>query len=211
MLNKGMSLNLGSLHKGHLNVTYKGVPALKCPFDYVMYQMLINDLKPDLIIEIGTYMGGATYYYAELLDLLGKGEVHTIDINDKSPDVVKNHPRVKTFSEGWDKYPLELISQYEKVLIIEDSSHTYENTLAVMKHFYPYVSKGSYFIIEDGVVTALVHAGVYPYETYNGGPQRAIEEFLIEYPNLFEIDRYYCDMFGTNATWNPNGYLKKIN
>jgi cephalosporin hydroxylase len=38
----------------------------------------------------------------------------------------------------------------------------------------------------------------------------AIEEFLQTHSNQFEIDRKYCDMFGTNATWNPNGYLKNI-
>ena len=27
---------------------------------------------------------------------------------------------------------------------------------------------------------------------------------------VYEIDAEYCDMFGPNATVNPNGYLKRV-
>jgi len=44
---------------------------------------------------------------------------------------------------------------------------------------------------------------------YGGGPNRAIAEFLTAHPDAFEIDTRLCDMFGTNATYAPNGYLRK--
>jgi cephalosporin hydroxylase len=47
-------------------------------------------------------------------------------------------------------------------------------------------------------------------KNYDGGPLRAIEEFLPQNPQ-FEIDRKWCDFYGYNVTFNPNGYLKKIN
>ena len=71
MFEDNVSFNLLSVHEGHLRVTYRGVPALKCPFDYVLYQMLFMSLKPDLVIEIGTYKGGAALYYADLLEIIG--------------------------------------------------------------------------------------------------------------------------------------------
>ena len=42
--------------------------------------MIICEVKPDLVIEIGTNIGGGALYIADLLDSLGKGIVHTIDI-----------------------------------------------------------------------------------------------------------------------------------
>ena len=46
-------------------------------------------------------------------------------------------------------------------------------------------------------------------EKYNGGPVRAIHEFLKHTPH-FKIDRSWCDFFGKNATFNIDGYLKRI-
>jgi cephalosporin hydroxylase len=43
---------------------------------------------------------------------------------------------------------------------------------------------------------------------YEGGPLKAIREFTSVNKN-FEIDRKWCDLFGVNATFNVNGYLKK--
>ena len=53
-----LELNLHSIVNGHHNTTYRGVKMLKNPFDYLLYQMIINEVKPDLIIEIGTHYGG---------------------------------------------------------------------------------------------------------------------------------------------------------
>ena len=67
-----VSFSVRSVIKGHYKVTYRGVPAQKCPFDYVMYQMIIHQVKPDLIIEVGTNCGGGSMYLADLLELEGK-------------------------------------------------------------------------------------------------------------------------------------------
>jgi cephalosporin hydroxylase len=199
-----------SVHQGHLRVTYRGVPALKCPFDYVLYQMLFMSVKPDLVIEIGTYKGGAALYYADLLQIIGKGEVHTIDVESNIPEAVRQHPRIKVFTGGWEAYPIETAKAYETVLVIEDSAHTYENTMAALNKFSSVVTPGSYLIVEDGIVDCLVALGRYKQEDFNGGPTRAIKEFLQSNSDRYQIDRSLCDFFGTNATWNPNGYLRRL-
>lgn len=183
---------------------------MKCPFDYVLYQMLFMSLKPDLVIEIGTFQGGAALYYADLLEINGKGEVHTIDLESNCHELTKKHPRIKVFSGGWEAYPIEKAKDYGTVLVIEDSAHTYENTLAALNKFADVVTKGSYLIVEDGIVDCLVSMGRYKEEDFNGGPVRAIKEFLETNSDRFRIDRTACDFFGTNATWNPNGYLQRL-
>jgi cephalosporin hydroxylase len=193
-----------SLFAGHNKVTYRGVRTAKCPFDYVMYQMLVWELKPDLIIEIGTNKGGSALYLADLLNLIGKGIVHTIDITDEADAIVRDHPRIKIFTGGYQGYDLSLANGYSNVLVIEDGSHQYADTLAIMKKFAAVVSLNSYLIIEDGIINELKLSA-----EYNGGPLKAIGEFLPAHPE-FEIDRRWCDLFGRNATVNVDGYLKKI-
>lgn len=199
-------INLFSVYDGHFRVQYKGVPYLKCPMDYVLYQMIIMNIQPDLIIEIGTLNGGGALYYADLLYLLGRGQVHTINLHNEVYDQkVFNHPQIKFFYEGFDAYDIEENTKgFEKILVIDDASHIYEDVLKALNKFHKVVSKESYFIVEDGVVSFTGAA-----DRYGGGPRRAIDEFLQTNDN-FIVDRSLCDFFGTNATFNPDGYLKRI-
>jgi len=205
LFSKNTDFKLKHVEAGHFHVTYKGVPAIKCPFDYVLYQMILWKVKPDLVIEIGTNKGGSTLYLADLLELNGKGEIHTIDLPENNEDAsLRSHPRINIFKEGFMNYDTGNLSRYETILVIEDGSHYYEDTLAALKKFCPFIQKNSYFIAEDGIVTELGRE-----KEFNGGPQRAVAEFIRTNSN-FSIDREWCDFFGPNATFNVNGYLKRI-
>lgn len=194
-----------SIYQGHLNITYRGVPAWKCPFDYVIYQMIITELKPDLVIELGTNMGGGALYLADLMEMMGHGRIHTIDIEDKAyNDLMRDHPRIERFVDGWENYEFVESDKRDTVLIIDDASHTYQDTLAALRKFSSLVTVGSYYIVEDGIIQ---HLGMG--RQYNGGPLRAIKEFLNS-TDEYIIDRQWCDLFGKNATFNVDGYLKRI-
>lgn len=197
-------LSMQSVSDGHFHVTYRGVSAIRAPFDYVIYQMILSELRPDLVIEIGTNHGGGALYLADLMELIGTGVVHTIDIVDRAAAPVRTHPRIKRFLGGWQGYDTSEARGYETILIIEDGSHTYEDTLGTLEKFAPLVSLGSYMIVEDGIVSALGRES-----GFNGGPLRAIREFLPKHLE-FAVDRSRCDLFGANATFNVNGYLKRI-
>lgn len=199
-----MEFNLKKICDAHHATTYRGVKYIRCPFDYVLYQMLINKVKPDLIIEIGTNNGGGALYMADILDKIGHGEVHTIDIIDMvTSDLVKTHPRITRFMGGYQSYELDPIHKDKRIIVIDDGSHAYDDVIAALNKFRRIVSAGSYFIVEDGIIDEL------GYEGYDGGPLRAIDEFL-KYNDDYVIDRSYCDFFGHNTTFNPEGYLLKI-
>jgi cephalosporin hydroxylase len=200
----GISFDLGTIHRGHHNTLYKGVRCQKCPFDYVMYQMILWEIKPDLIIEIGTLSGGGALYLADLLDLNGKGTIHTIDIENQSDPKVKKHPRIKLFYKGWEAYDIKMAKHFKKIMVVDDGSHTYEQVRDALTKFSPLVSKGSYYIVEDGVLTELNT----PIK-YHGGPTKALKEF-VKKNKKFSIDRKWTDMFGHNATFNVDGYLKRL-
>ncbi|HEY6502330.1 MAG TPA: CmcI family methyltransferase [Chitinophagaceae bacterium] len=196
---------LKDIDAGHHRVTYKGVRAKKNPFDYLLYQMITWEVKPDLIIEIGTNKGGSTLYLADLLELTQKGEVHSIDLESNAEDpLLYTHPRIHLFKNGFREYDTELLKSFQTILVIEDGSHMYEDSLDALKIFSPFVTKGSYYIVEDGIITEL---GLN--KEYNGGPQKAVAEFLETNEN-FTIDKKWCDFFGPSATFNINGYLKRI-
>ena len=60
--------------------TFLGVPILKCPLDLHIYQEVIYETQPDVIIECGVKYGGSTLYLASICDLMGKGKVLACDI-----------------------------------------------------------------------------------------------------------------------------------
>lgn len=196
--------NTHTIYDGHVQVRYRGIPTIRCPFDYVIYQMILSELKPDLVIEIGTNMGGTALYLADLMDTLDHGMIHSIDVTKKSSETVARHPRVKLFDGGWQSYDVANARGFKKVLVIEDASHMYEDSIGCLEKFSPLVSPGSYYIVEDGIVSELGRE-----KGFHGGPLRAIREFLSGHSD-FSVDRKWCDLFGTNATFNVNGYLKRV-
>jgi cephalosporin hydroxylase len=183
--------------------TYFGVQTLKCPLDFWVYQEILFDTKPDVIVEIGIHRGGSTLALAHLCDRLGKGAVVGCDrsLRNVAP-VVRDHPRISlvegaacaSFDEVTRRIP-----RGGEVLVIEDSSHTYENTLAVLRLYASLIKPGGYFIIEDGICHHGLAVGPSP------GPYEAIETFLAE-DARFEADRSRESFF---ITWNPNGYLRR--
>lgn len=183
--------------------TYFGVKAWKSPLDSWIYQEMIFETKPDVIVEIGNAFGGGTLALAHLCDLLGKGKVIGVDLTQAEiPERVKRHPRI-TFIEGdacrcFEKVA-KLIPADARVLVIEDSSHTYENTLNVLRTYSCLTQEGDYFIVEDSICRHGLSVGPDP------GPYEAIEAFVKENGD-FEIDRQKESFL---ITWNPKGFLRR--
>jgi len=215
-----MELKLKSISHGLRRMHYKGVSCIKFPFDYVQYQMIMNEIQPDLVIEIGTLRGGSALYFANLMLLQGTvGEVHTIDIATAEEDItirrpnatvdqkVIDHPKIKLFTEGWQGYDLKNIEGFQRILVVDDGSHHYQEVLDALRKFGPIVTSGSYYIVEDGNAEDICSDEVYA--ELHGGPLRGIMDYLKE-GGPFLIDLQKCDMFGINSTFNTYGYLKKI-
>src|SRR5688572_18160030 len=72
---------------------WMNVPCEKCPLDLWIYQEIISEIRPDLIIETGTRFGGSALFMAHMMDILGKGEIVTIDIDNTISRPA--HPRIR--------------------------------------------------------------------------------------------------------------------
>jgi nucleoside-diphosphate-sugar epimerase len=52
---------------------WRGVRTAKCPMDMWIYQEILWENRPDLVIECGTAWGGSALFFASMMDLLGAG------------------------------------------------------------------------------------------------------------------------------------------
>ena len=186
------------------NTTYHGIPTLKNPLDFWVYQEIICQARPEFIIEIGNLYGGSTLALAHICDSIETGAVIAVDsTHDKIAPAVKNHPRVKLITgDACNVFPQvrTAVSGAKSVMIIEDSLHTCEHTLRVLESYSAVVGIGNYFIVEDGICHHGLDVGPMP------GPYEAVEMFLRSHKE-FIANR---DMENFGITWNPKGYLKRI-
>lgn len=199
---------LNAIQKGTLAFEWKGIPCLKNPFDLALYQRLLWSQKPRTLIEIGSNRGGSALWFADMADIFGfKMQVISVDI---VPVKGVRHKRID-FRTGDGRKLDGIFSQRElaslprPLVVVEDASHAYEQSLATLRFFDPVMKQGELIIIEDGIIEAMQVA-----ERYQGGPSKAIDEFLAEAGGRYEIDTGYCDYFGYNVTWNTNGYLRRV-
>lgn len=189
------------------NTFWLGTKTLKSPLDLWVYQEIINETKPDIIIETGTAYGGSALYLASMLDLLGKGLVITVDITKhKRP----NHKRIK-YLRGSSVSPKIidsikiLIKPGSKVMVMLDSDHKKDHVLKEIKIYSNLVSVNSYLIVEDGNVN-----GHPVWKSHGPGPYEAIREFFAKNKSLsnkFLIDKSKEKYL---ISFNPNGFLKRI-
>ncbi|MGB3534838.1 MAG: CmcI family methyltransferase [Microcoleaceae cyanobacterium] len=199
---------LQSIQKGSHYYSYRGISMIKNPFDFALYPLLIWNLQPKTIIEIGSKNGGSAVWFGDLINNFNlNSHIFSIDIVQVKE---VEHERV-TFIEGNGRKLENILSSDwinqlpRPLLVIEDADHTYETSHAVLNFFHPYLQLGDYIIIEDGIISDLTQDS-----TYNSGPHRALKQFLSQYQGDYEIDQNYCDFFGYNLTWCTNGFLKKI-
>lgn len=192
---------------GAMKYRYRGVPCLKSPIDMAIYARAIWDLQPKTVIEIGCKAGGSALWMADMLQSYGLDTpIYGIDlaVPDRPPDDRINFLKGDVNNLQAALSENDLLACPHPWFISEDSAHTYEGCRAALHFLAPHMEPGDLLVMEDGVLDDLGMT-----ERYNGGPNRAIAEFLAERPGVFKIVTELCDMFGKNATYAPNGYLRK--
>jgi cephalosporin hydroxylase len=186
---------------------FMGKKVFKCPNDLWIYQEILWETKPDVIIECGTFHGGSTLYYAKLFDMMGTdGKIITIDV-DAMPDMPQ-HERItylygsSTSGEILEKVK-ELIKGKSKIMVILDSDHSKDHVLKELELYHGFVTKGCYLVVEDSNING--------HPVYSGfgqgpGPMEAMEAFLPGHPE-FVTDKSKEKFM---MSFNPNGYLKRV-
>ncbi|KZR84407.1 Rhamnosyl O-methyltransferase precursor [Synechococcus sp. MIT S9509] len=166
----------------HSLIKWKNFEIYKSSNDLVIYWMLLNEIKPDLIIELGSGSGGSAIWMSDICKALGlKTEIYSYDLNK---------PRVKHENVTFIEYDLTklnrsscrlpMVDKYKKKrkVIIEDAHIDMKSVLLELDR---YLCDGDYLIIED-----------------SGIKQNEILEFTNSRNKKYQADQFYLDFFGTN-------------
>jgi len=186
-------------------VSWLGYGMLKWPTDMWNYQEIIAETMPDVIVETGTHRGGSALFFATICDLIQKGEVISVDIDDSFRANQPVHPRL-TFLSGSSTDPA-IVADIERriagrtnVFVILDSDHRRDHVLDELRIYSKFVPVGGHLVVEDTNVNG--HP-VYP--EFGPGPREAVDQFLTE-NRQFEVDRSQERFYFTH---NPYGFLRR--
>jgi cephalosporin hydroxylase len=178
---------------------FLGIWTVQMPSDAWVFMEIMFEVKPDLIVEAGTFHGGSSAMWAIVLQHINPdGRVVTIDIEDQRAKRAIELPIAKErveFLLGSSTDP-EIVAEVhrraegKRVLVLLDSLHSKEHVAAELEAYAPLVPVGSYVVVQDTLL----------------GPSGAIDEFL-KANDSFVADRArerYPD------TSSVRGYLRRI-
>jgi len=185
------------------NTRWRGVPVCKPPTDLWVYQELIHILKPDLIIETGSFAGGSALFMHDTMKLNGQyGWVISIDTNMAHVHETAKSSTIKFLLASSTSFEAisfikAHIAAYDakRVMVILDSDHEKDHVLKELEIYAPLVTKGSALIVED--------------TGNHEGARSAAEEWYLNQPGKYEFRKdYMCEKF--MLTFNRDGYFERV-
>lgn len=174
----------------HSLIKWKNIPLFKTTYDLSIYSMILQEIKPDNIIELGSGEGGSAIWLADQANIIGlKTHVYSFDI--KIPKI--EHKNVTFINLDLNNVKnianLKLWSNLEGKKIILEDAHV--NILEILNFFHGILNKEDYLIIEDSEIK-----------------QKDINTFLQNKNQKYKLDQFYLDFFGTNITSCINSIFK---
>jgi cephalosporin hydroxylase len=184
---------------------YFGTKLWKMPSDLWLYQELIWEVRPELIIETGTAFGGSALYLAHLMDQIGHGKVLSIDLAPVQKTYPR-HPRI-SYLGGYSSTHLRSVKEAGlaavdavrgrgAIMVILDSDHSQKHVTQELNCYASLVTPSSYLVVEDTNIN-----GHPVFEAFGPGPHEALEAWLPRHPE-YEIDaRLPARMLFSMHTW----------
>ncbi|AKT40589.1 CmcI family methyltransferase [Chondromyces crocatus] len=185
----------GTYRAGH---HYKGIFNCKTPFDLHLYSLLLWELKPRTIIELGSFHGGSALWFADQLSLLHHGGVvHSFERFAELVSPRAEHPSLTFHRADLNDLTSLDASLFERLphpwLVVDDA---HANVCNVLRYLDGFAKEGDYYVIED--ITSDFKS-----ERYEEIGQ------TVDALNYL-VDTSYTDNFGYNLTCAPNGWLRKM-
>jgi cephalosporin hydroxylase len=162
-------------------INWQGKPLFKTVYDLAAYPMLIAELRPRAIIELGSGSGASAVWLADMADCHGvKSSIISVDrrpvgVADSRVRFLKGDiarldglldPHIASLGHPW--------------LVIEDA---HAHVAKVLAYFDQHLRSGDYLVIEDSL------------------PKRGdLLEFCRATPGRYHLDTLYLDLFGQNTT-----------
>jgi cephalosporin hydroxylase len=206
----------------HTEDLYAGVPISKFPEDLRVYEHLLWNAWPDVVIEIGTQHGGSALWFRDRLrtlaayGLVREPRVISIDVS-----VVAARANLDGRDPAWQE-AIELVEgdvldpglpdriaglvgTRARCMVVEDSLHTYETTIAALRGFARFVPPRGFFVLEDGCVDV---EEMRASPDWPRGVLPALHDWLgTEEGAAFDVRRD-LELYG--VTCHPEGFLQRV-
>jgi cephalosporin hydroxylase len=206
----------------HTADRYADLPISKFPEDLRVYEHLIWISRANAVIEIGSAFGGSALWFRDRLaafaryrpgpdpqvisidrdiaaargniEATDRSFAHTIALVEADVTEPELPDRVAT-----------LLPPDSRCLVVEDSLHVYDTTLAALRGFARFVPVGGFFVVEDGCVDV---EEMRASEDWPRGVLPALRDWL-ETPQgkAFELRRD-LELYG--ITCHPEGFLQRV-
>jgi len=163
-------------------MSWKGRPVFKTCFDASLYPMMLWDLRPATVLELGSGTGSSAVWLLDQMRAQGHdGRVISLDIRRPSLE----YPGV-SFLEG-DCRQLErtlgpeLLAQLPRPWLVIEDAHV--EVQRVLEFFHPHLHEGDYLVVEDSI-----------------DKREPIDAFMADHGDDYRLDTHYTDFFGLNGT-----------
>ena len=192
--------------RNFVDVRWMGEPIWQNPLDAWLLQETIVADEVDLVIECGTNRGGSALFMASIFDLLGRGRVITIDVEQLSKI---EHPRIEyvigsSVDEETAAHIRERVRELKpsRVMVMLDSDHSGPHVLRELELYAPLVPIGGHLLVQDGCIDELrIMRKARP------GPLWAVRRFLAQ-DNRFRVDEERSGRF--LLSHSPSGWLERV-
>jgi cephalosporin hydroxylase len=171
-------------HRLWLYPTWLGFPVLQWPPDLVWMQMLLAEVRPAVLVETGLLAGGSAVFYASIFELLGGGEVISVELRVDAAvrAALAAHPlgRRITVVDGDSVDPAVVAEVTARVagrraLVVLDSDHAAAHVRAELEAYAVLVDASSKLVVCDTSLS-LCPAHV------ESNPHVAVRAFLEAHP-----------------------------
>jgi len=185
------------------DTTWLGHPVPNTPTDLVTYQEILSEVRPDWVVETGTHGGGRALFLASILDLLGHGQVVSIDEHGaKGPE----HPRI-TYVQGRPdatetrQAVTDLVGDDPHAMVVIGRRNLRDRVRREFEAYAPLVRIGSYVVIEHTAMNG------FPIDATAGpGPHEALRRIMnVHGEFLADSEREKHGL-----TFNGGGFLRRI-
>jgi len=183
--------------------TWLGRPVARYPADLHVYQQLIAEQRPDVVVVVGDdeALAGRASFVASVLDGLGDGRVVAVGVHAAAAPA---HPRLTAVALPGDAPEAgarvtELVGGGSALVLLGLGANT--RLLAAFESLAPLVPVDGYVVIENTVVNGRPVAS-----SFGPGPHEAVVTLLASHPDFVSDptrERY-------TLTFNRGGYLKRL-
>ena len=164
----------------------------------MIFQEIVWNTKPDLIIETGVARGGSINFWASIQDICKiDGHVLGVDID------IRGHTKAAIYNSVYkDKITLvqgsstdldisnhikQIASNFNRVMVVLDSNHDHDHVYKELEIYAELVTKGCYLLVLDTVIDDL---NTDPGRSWGPGksPKSAVLKYMKDKEDGFVLD-----------------------